>query len=89
MDIGKDMVGDEVNFVPTRPASEILEEVAGVWSYLYEPERFLKRAARVLSANETHSSRPGDEKPGIRSVCATCKGAPQKETTDGHALPCS
>jgi radical SAM superfamily enzyme YgiQ (UPF0313 family) len=42
----EDMVGDEVNFVPTRPASEILEEVAGVWSYLYEPERFLKRAAR-------------------------------------------
>jgi len=42
----EDMVGDRVNFVPTRPAAEILEEVAGVWSYLYEPERFLKRAAR-------------------------------------------
>ena len=35
-----------MNFVPTRPIPEILEEVAGVWSYLYEPERFLKRAAR-------------------------------------------
>ncbi len=44
--VGKDMIGDQVNFVPTRPTQEILEEVAEVWSYLYEPERFLKRAAR-------------------------------------------
>jgi radical SAM superfamily enzyme YgiQ (UPF0313 family) len=46
MDLGKDMIGDQVNFVPTRPTREILEEVAGVWGHLYEPERFLKRAAR-------------------------------------------
>ena len=46
MQVGENMIGDQINFVPTRPDSEILDEVAGVWIYLYEPERFLKRAAR-------------------------------------------
>ena len=46
MNVGEDMIGDQVNFVPTRPTSEILNEVASIWSYLYEPERFLKRTAR-------------------------------------------
>ncbi|MCA1959252.1 MAG: B12-binding domain-containing radical SAM protein [Desulfomonile sp.] len=46
MHLGDDMIGDQVNFVPTRPKSEILKEVAGVWDYLYEPERFLRRAGR-------------------------------------------
>ena len=49
MDLGKDMIGDQLSFLPTRPTSEILEEVAGVWSYLYEPERFLKRTARYYA----------------------------------------
>jgi radical SAM superfamily enzyme YgiQ (UPF0313 family) len=46
MHLGEDMIGDQVNFVPTRPRLEILDEVVGVWGYLYEPGRFLKRAAR-------------------------------------------
>jgi len=46
MHLGDEMIGDQVNYVPTRPKTEILEEVAGIWDYLYEPERFLKRAAR-------------------------------------------
>ncbi len=35
-----------LNFAPTRPESEILEEYLQAWEYLYEPSRFLARAYR-------------------------------------------
>jgi len=62
MHVGEDMIGDQVNFVTTRPRLEILDEVAGVWGYLYEPVRFLKRAARYY----VHM-RPTRAAPGMRT----------------------
>ncbi len=35
-----------LNFSPTRPESEILEEYLQAWDYLYEPSRFLARVYR-------------------------------------------
>ncbi len=47
---GDDFIGGDFNFVPSRPESEIVEELVGVWDYLYEPSRFLGRAYRHFLA---------------------------------------
>ena len=45
---GTRMFGDRMNFVPTRPESEIREEYRMICDYLYEPSRFLARAYRYF-----------------------------------------
>lgn len=42
------MTGDRMNFVPTRPESEIFEEMVKVWDTLYEPGRFFDRTSRYF-----------------------------------------
>ena len=37
---------DTMNFIPTRPESQIVNEFIRGWSYLYEPSKFLDRAFR-------------------------------------------
>lgn len=39
-----DSIFSKLNFIPTRPESEILEEHRRVYLHLYEPSRYLKRA---------------------------------------------
>ena len=78
LNVGKDMIGDQVNFVPTRPAPEILEEVAGVWSYLYEPERFLNRAARSYAQMRPTRSALGMRNPASDPSVSRAK-APLKK----------
>jgi radical SAM superfamily enzyme YgiQ (UPF0313 family) len=39
-----------INFVPTRPESEIMEEYDGAWKELYKPTRYLERAGRLCLA---------------------------------------
>lgn len=46
MFVGEYMCGDRMNFVPSRPETEILEEYVRTWDYLYEPERYLERVYR-------------------------------------------
>lgn len=38
--------GGRLNYVPTRPESEIMQEFADAWNYLYEPSRYIARASR-------------------------------------------
>ncbi len=46
-DVGARGVGEgRLNFIPSRPNAEILEEFTGIWEYLFEPSRFLARAYR-------------------------------------------
>lgn len=44
-----DLVEPKLNFVPTRPESEIIDEYVQALEYLYEPSRFLWRAYRYYS----------------------------------------
>ncbi|MFH1113420.1 MAG: B12-binding domain-containing radical SAM protein [Pseudomonadota bacterium] len=39
-----EIIGGRLNFVPTRPEREILEEYLETLDYLYEPSRYMKRA---------------------------------------------
>jgi radical SAM superfamily enzyme YgiQ (UPF0313 family) len=38
--------GGSLNYIPTRPEKEIMQEFADAWDYLYEPSHFLARAYR-------------------------------------------
>lgn len=40
--------GGRLNYVPTRPESEILAEYLGAWEYLYDPARFMERTYRYI-----------------------------------------
>lgn len=42
--------GARLNYLPTRPESEILVEYLRAWEYLYEPARFLDRTYRYFLA---------------------------------------
>jgi hypothetical protein len=39
-----DTMGRSMNYVPTRPKDDIMDEYLAAWEYLYEPSRFLTRA---------------------------------------------
>ena len=46
-----------MNFLPSRPAGEILAEYAHVWSEIYDPARFLRRAYRwILGTRPTRAA---------------------------------
>ncbi len=65
--------GGRLNFVPTRPESEIRREFADAWDYLYEPSRYLARCYRYyLNMRPTRSAQGLEpetgaprERPGI------------------------
>jgi radical SAM superfamily enzyme YgiQ (UPF0313 family) len=40
--------GARLNYVPTRPESEILAEYVQTWEYLYDPARFMERTYRYF-----------------------------------------
>ncbi|MFH1115531.1 MAG: B12-binding domain-containing radical SAM protein [Pseudomonadota bacterium] len=40
--------GARLNYVPTRPEREILDEYLRAWEYLYDPERYLERTYRYF-----------------------------------------
>ncbi len=42
--------GGRLNYVPSRPETEIMSEFASAWQYLYEPSRFLARTYRYFLA---------------------------------------
>lgn len=49
--------GGILNYIPTRPAREILEEYVETWNYLYESSRFLARTYRYyLSMRPTRAA---------------------------------
>jgi radical SAM superfamily enzyme YgiQ (UPF0313 family) len=43
-----DTFGDRLNYVPTRPEADIMQEYVDAWEYLYEPSRFLARTYRYF-----------------------------------------
>lgn len=45
-----EVIGSRLNYVPTRPESEIMKEYLRCWEYLYEPSRYLARAYRYFQA---------------------------------------
>ncbi len=45
-----DTIGARLNYVPTRPEADIIQEYLDAWEYLYEPSRFLTRAYRYFLA---------------------------------------
>jgi len=48
--IGTGIEIESLNYLPTRPEEQILEEHAKAWEYLYDPSRFLARAYRHFLA---------------------------------------
>ncbi len=60
--------GARLNYVPTRPESEILSEYVRAWEYLYDPERYLKRTYRYF-----HSMRPTRRALGTESEVAAAE----------------
>lgn len=45
-----EVIGSRLNYAPTRPESEIMQEYLRCWEYLYEPSRYLARAYRYFQA---------------------------------------
>jgi radical SAM superfamily enzyme YgiQ (UPF0313 family) len=45
-DLPRLLSNDLMNFIPSRPESQIINEFVRGWSYLYEPSKFLDRAFR-------------------------------------------
>jgi radical SAM superfamily enzyme YgiQ (UPF0313 family) len=43
-----DTTGPRLNFVPSRPEAEVIEEYLALWDELYEPRRFYQRAHRYI-----------------------------------------
>ncbi|MFH1114895.1 MAG: radical SAM protein [Pseudomonadota bacterium] len=48
--IGTGIETESLNYIPTRPEEQILEEYAKAWDYLYDRSRFLARAYRHFLA---------------------------------------
>ena len=40
--------GGRLNYIPSRPETEIMSEFASAWAFLYEPSRFLARTLRYF-----------------------------------------
>ena len=57
-----------LNYEPDRPETEIMQEYADAWNYLYEPSRFLARAYRYYLAmrptRQSQRNSPGPCRPG-------------------------
>ena len=57
------MVEASFNFLPTRPAAEIMAEYVRAVDYLYEPSKYLARAYRtILAMRPTRPPPPGSAK---------------------------
>jgi radical SAM superfamily enzyme YgiQ (UPF0313 family) len=71
---GGNTTGGQLNYLPTRPESEIMEEYVQAWRRLYEPSAYLERAYRyVLDMRPTRLALGLEEKPSNGS-----------RRTDGH-----
>ena len=56
-EVGTTAAGVRLNFVPSRPESEIITECVQAWDYLYQPSRFLARTYRYyLSMRPTRAA---------------------------------
>jgi radical SAM superfamily enzyme YgiQ (UPF0313 family) len=56
-EVGTTAAGVRLNFVPSRPESEIINECVQAWDYLYQPSRFLARTYRYyLSMRPTRAA---------------------------------
>jgi radical SAM superfamily enzyme YgiQ (UPF0313 family) len=66
-----DLLGWRLNFIPSRPASEVFEEFVDVWDRLFEPTRFLERAYRgylkMRSKRQTLREEKGGTSVGVSS----------------------
>ncbi|MBI4964400.1 MAG: B12-binding domain-containing radical SAM protein [Desulfomonile tiedjei] len=64
--------GARMNFIPTRPESEITEEYLAAWDYLYEPSRYLERAYRYFRkmrpTRAAKAKREGESVPASRTL---------------------
>jgi len=69
-------VGARMNFVPSRPESEIISEYLAAWDYLYEPSHYIGRAYRFFRA-----MRP------TRATLAKGRGAPTTAAHTGDKPP--
>ena len=50
-DVGEDLgTFSAMNFEPSRPEAEIMQEYVDAWNYLYEPSRYLARTYRYYLA---------------------------------------
>jgi radical SAM superfamily enzyme YgiQ (UPF0313 family) len=64
----ENVFGGGFNFVPQRPASEVLDEFVGVWDYLHEPSRFLARTYRCFLKMRPTRRAMAQEAPSYRVV---------------------
>jgi radical SAM superfamily enzyme YgiQ (UPF0313 family) len=71
-----DTMAGKLNYVPTRPATEIMGEFADAWNHLYEPSRYLARALRYcLAIRPTRFAQAvarGERPPAPRVARKTC-----------------
>ncbi|MBI5250045.1 MAG: B12-binding domain-containing radical SAM protein [Desulfomonile tiedjei] len=59
--------GEKMNFIPTRPESEIVAEYLGAWDHLYAPSRYLERAYRwFLKMRPTRAALGNGEDKSVR-----------------------
>lgn len=78
-----------LNYVPTRPESEILQEFAHTWAYLYEPSRFLARAYRFyLTMRPTRSALALQRGDVLPEVSPPAKLSLRKHRQQLHAFFC-
>ena len=59
-----------LNFVPTRPVTEIAQEIVNIYQVLYEPGRFLERSFQHLSQMEPAQKRNSSQRAGWRELRA-------------------
>jgi radical SAM superfamily enzyme YgiQ (UPF0313 family) len=71
-DLGGSVLGGTMNFVPSRPKSEILEEFVRAVDVLYEPSRYLERAYRYV-----RDMRPTRGAMSTKSIESSREPAPQ------------
>ena len=74
------MIDASFNFLPTRPASEIVAEYIRTVDYLYKPTKYLARAYRYyLAMRPTRCRRREEQEPGHtasrKAVCRSMPGA--------------
>jgi radical SAM superfamily enzyme YgiQ (UPF0313 family) len=64
--------GARMNFIPTRPESEIIAEYLAAWDYLYEPSRYLERAygffLKMRPTRAALAKQKGEPVPAVHGV---------------------
>jgi len=66
--------GGRLNYIPSRPETEIMSEFASAWAFLYEPSRFLARTHRYfLEMRPTRRALGRQTDDGVVFVGATAK----------------